>query len=91
MIAEHLNAPYGPVVSARDVTDSLLAGAVTASTIQAQAILNQIFIECQPALIAACAIESGASYKLANDLYLNTLTLGGQRVLEWERSIEHLV
>ena len=59
MIATHLNAPYGPVVTAGDVAESLRRGAPSASTPEANGILEALFVECEASLIERAAAELG--------------------------------
>ena len=59
MIATHLNAPYGPVVTEHDVAGSLRRGMPSASTPEANAILEARFVECGASLIQRAAAELG--------------------------------
>ena len=59
MIATHLNAPYGPVVTEHDVAESLRRGVPSASTPEANAILEALFVECEASLIQRAAAELG--------------------------------
>lgn len=91
LIAGHLNAPYGPVVGEEDVVRAIRQGGVAAASAKSQAILSQIFIECEPRLVARCAVEIGSSYAAANMLYLDTLKQGASRSPAWEKAMGHLV
>lgn len=55
LIATHLNAPYGKTVSAWDVAASLKAGCLSASSKEANSLLEALFIEVAPDLILKCA------------------------------------
>ena len=68
LIATHLNAPYGPVVTAQDVAESLRRGTLSASTHEANAILEALFIECEPSLIERAAAELGVPLDRVRDL-----------------------
>ena len=59
LIATHLNAPYGPVVTERDVAESLRRGVPSASTTEANAILEALLVECEASLIERAAAELG--------------------------------
>ena len=61
MIATHLNAPYGPVVTEGDVAESLRRGVPSASTSEANAILEALFVECEASLIERAAAERSAA------------------------------
>ena len=76
LIATHLNAPYGKVVSAWDVAASLRTGCLSASSKKANSLLEALFIEVAPDLILKCADEINASLHMVNCLYLETLDLG---------------
>ena len=51
LIATHLNAPYGKIVSARDVIASLRSGHFAAASEEANGILEALFTEVSPDLI----------------------------------------
>lgn len=59
MIAAHLNAPYGPLVSTNDVEESLRNGELSASTPAARDIMEDLFVECGISLIERAAREMG--------------------------------
>ena len=84
MIATHLNAPYGKIVSEQDVAHSLQKGMLSASTENANAILEALFTEVSPELILACAKQVQASFESVNQLYRQTLERGVIRNPEWE-------
>lgn len=87
LITAHLNAPFGAVLSAQDVTESLRVGRLAAKTAQANAVLGYLFVETEPRLIAACALESGTSLACAHQLYLDTLDHQAPRSPQWESAI----
>ncbi|MFE1574168.1 hypothetical protein ACFIQG_20515 [Comamonas odontotermitis] len=59
MIATHLNAPYGPIVTESDVIQTLTIGRLSASSTQANALLEALFIECELGLIERAVRENG--------------------------------
>ena len=59
MIATHLNAPYGPVVTEHDVAESLRRGMPSASTPEANAFLAALFVEGEASVIERAAAELG--------------------------------
>ena len=84
LIATHLNAPYGEIVSADDVIASLKSGHLSASTKEANGILEALFTEVPPDLILKCADQVQAPLESVNHLYQVTLTLGLMRSQAWE-------
>ena len=60
-IAAHLNVPYGPIVSAHDVAESLRCGKLSACTSAANDILAALFDECEISLIERAVSELGVS------------------------------
>ena len=91
MAVTHLNAPYGAIVCARDLVDSLSHGELRAASAKATAILSYLFIEVEPRLVMRCAIESGSSLPKANQLYSDTIKSGAPRSALWESSIKDLL
>ncbi len=89
LIAGHLNAPYGPVVGEEDVVHAIRQGSLAAASVKSQDFLVSIFIECEPRLIARCAMEIGSTYAAANMLYLDTLKQGAIRCPAWEEAMEN--
>ena len=87
----HLNAPYGSVVCTGDLMESLSHGQLRASSIKAAAILSYLFVEVEPRLVMRCAMESGASFPMANQLYMETVKGGAPRSAPWESSIKNLL
>lgn len=85
LIATHLNAPYGRIVSARDVALSLISGRLNASTKAANDILSGLFVEIEPRLILRCAREEGAALQAVQELYEESVVRGCMRSPEWER------
>lgn len=88
LIATHLNAPYGRIVSARDVALSLTSGRLSASTKEANDILSGLFVEVEPRLILRCAREEGAGPDEVKRLYQETVHGGCMRVPDWEKATE---
>lgn len=91
MAVTHLNAPYGAIVCARDIIDSLSQGELRAASSKAAAILSYLFVEVEPRLVMQCAMESGSSLPMANQLYSNTIKGGAPRSPLWESSIKDLL
>jgi hypothetical protein len=86
MIATHLNAPYGRVVSASDVVASLREGRLSAASKSANEILAALFVEVEPRLILRCAEEEGVPISAVQKLYVETLREGLMPVPAWERA-----
>ncbi|MDH1813022.1 hypothetical protein [Comamonas aquatica] len=84
MIANHMNAPYGKIVSEQDVIASFRYGKLSASSLEANGILAPFFNEVEPSLIIRCAKELGVSLQTTNALYEDTLTRGFCRSPTWE-------
>lgn len=87
LIATHLNAPYGPIVSETDLIDSLKSGEFSASSRAANDILAAIFLENSPRLILRCAREAGASLDAIHRLYRASIELTGHACPEFEESL----
>lgn len=90
LIANHMNVPYGPIVSPSDVVASFRNGCLSASNETANAILAALFNEVEPSLILRCAKEVSASLETLNCLYSQTLSLGLMPSPEWEAAAAHL-
>lgn len=84
MIATHLNAPYGKVISEQDVIDSLRGGNFLADNKVANAILSAIFLENSIDLILRCAREVNAPIESVNRLYKESINLTGHPCADWE-------
>ena len=91
MAVTHLNAPYGAIVCASDLIESLSQGELRAASAKAAAILSYLFVEVEPRLVMQCAMESGSSLPMANQLYSNTIKGGAPRSALWESSIKDLL
>jgi hypothetical protein len=92
MVAQHLNVSVGPVVHVCDLALALRSGSFRGlSSSDAAAAMLYLFVEISPSLIGACTREAGGSYASANQLYLETVSHGIPRVLEWEQAVEHLL
>ena len=85
MIATHMNAPYGPVVTPDDVVASLRRGTFCAATDEANAILAAMFVECSRSLIERAGAESGAPAERLQALYRESLRIGLMPVPEWAK------
>lgn len=83
MIATHMNAPYGPVVTADDVVASLRRGTFCAATDEANAILAAMFVECSRSLIERAGAELGVPAERLQALYRESLRMGLMPVPEW--------
>ena len=84
LIATHMNAPYGKLVSAEDVAASLKSGSLAASTQEANGILEALFTEVSPDLILKCADQIHAPLGMVNRLYRVTLDRGLMHSQAWE-------
>lgn len=84
LIANHMNVPYGRIVSPSDVVASFRSGRLSASSVTANAILAPFFNEIEPSLIWRCAREVDASLEMVNRLYAHTLSLGFMPSPAWE-------
>lgn len=91
MAVTHLNAPYGAIVCATDLIESLIQGELRAASPKAAAILSYLFVEVEPRLVMQCAMESGSSLPIVNQLYLDTIKGGAPRSALWESSITALL
>lgn len=87
MIATHMNAPYGKIVSAQDVVASLENGRLTAANATSNAILEALFTEVTPGLILKCAQENNVPLAQVQALYKQTLTLGLRPSRRWEAAV----
>src|SRR6218665_3577407 len=87
LIATHMNAPYGKLVSAGDVVASLTTGFLAASTQEANGILEALFTEVPPALILKCAYQIQAPLGMVNHLYQVTLDRGLMHSQAWEDAV----
>ncbi|CUB01367.1 MULTISPECIES: hypothetical protein [Comamonas] len=86
LIANHMNVPYGKIVSEEDVAASFRHGRLSASNLEANAILAFFFNEIEPSLIIRCAREVGVSLQTANALYKDTLVRGCCASPSWEEA-----
>jgi len=86
MIATHMNAPYGPVVTTDDVVVSLHRGAFCAATGDANAILAAMFVECSRSLIERAGAELGVTAEQLQALYRESLRMGLMPVPEWSKA-----
>lgn len=86
LIANHMNVPYGQIVSEEDVAESFRHGKLSASSLEANGILAPFFNEIEPSLIIRCARELGVSLQTINDLYEDTLSRGFCSSPAWEKA-----
>lgn len=85
LIATHLNAPYGLIVTPEDVQRALVSGTLTAlSSPTAQAVMSRLFQEHTPALILRAGREVQAAMPALLALYHESLIMGSARVPAWE-------
>jgi len=84
LIATHMNAPYGHVVSVADVERSVIAGRFEGHTAVAHGILAWMFVECEKSLIERAARELGVPSQRLQELYQDSLRLGMHRMPAWE-------
>jgi hypothetical protein len=87
LIATHMNAPYGKIVSAGDVIESLKSGFFAASSKEANGILEALFIEVPPDLILKCAEQIQAPLEKVNHLYQAALDRGLMHSHDWENAV----
>lgn len=90
LLAAHLNAPYGHVVTAADLGRALASGFLPDDP-QRAALMLPLFSEVDPALIARCCASMGKGLLQANRLYLQTLERGSPRCPAWEQAMETLL
>jgi hypothetical protein len=86
VLAGHLNAPSGPLITAADITRALRNGSAEhlKSNSAGRAALLSMFIEAEPSLILACVREANADWRSADALYRQALADGLPRVPRWE-------
>lgn len=87
LIANHMNAPYGQIVSEADVAASFRHGKLSASSLEANGILAPLFNEIEPSLIIRCARELGVSIQSVNAFYEDSLTRGFCASPAWEDAV----
>ena len=89
----HMNASVGPLLTPEQMEAALHAGTVDGISEKpiVGALILSIFVECSPALILRCAMETHASLKSVARLYRESLERGGFPSLAWERSTGHLL
>lgn len=85
LIATHLNAPYGPIVTAEDIERALVSGTVASvPDMTGQAIVSRLFQEHMPALILRAGRETHAGMPALLSLHHESIALGSARVAAWE-------
>lgn len=94
-VVGHLNASGGEPILPEQLAFALSSGTAPAAALGASEIADSsivsLFVEIEPALIAACAVEARASLGSVHDLYEMTLARGMPRVTRWEKAVEHLL
>lgn len=91
MIATHLNAPYGEVVSPTDVAAALRTGDFASVTHDAlaQELLAHMFIELEPEFIGRASFEAGVRLEEADALYRTARRYFDlPRAVRWEEALE---
>lgn len=94
MIAAHLNAPYGPVVTPEQVVAVLRAGSLApvGGDPVARAILGALFVECAGGLIADACAQSRIDLQQAHNLYKSILAEDLQPpVYRWEEAVSEIL
>lgn len=93
IVAAHLNAASGPIVRPGDVASALRSGSLLAveAAPEALALLEGLFLEVDPALIARCLAEAGADLQHAQALYEETVLRSKRHVPAWERAVKDLL
>jgi len=85
MIAGHLNAPYGFVLSPADLALALRSGSLgSIGSDLSRALLMSLFVECQPQSILLAAFQVGGTWITVRSLYEETVANGMQRAKTWE-------
>lgn len=86
VLAGHLNAPSGPLITAADIVRALREGSVEhlAGDSAGRAALLSMFVEAEPSLILACTREADADWRRTDALYRQALADGLPRVPRWE-------
>ncbi len=85
MIAGHLNAPYGRVLSTTDLALALRSGSLgSIASDLSRALLMSLFVECPPQSILLAALQVGGTWFTVRSLYQETVANGMHRVKAWE-------
>lgn len=89
MIAAHLNAPYGPLVTASDVVSVLSQGATSLVGKDPAVVfaLGSIFDECSAQLIQKACAEAHLAPSSALKSYASLVSAGAHRVPSWDSQI----
>ncbi|WP_371436199.1 hypothetical protein [Polaromonas sp.] len=88
----HLNAPYGQILTAEDLTAALRAGSFTKMAHPSGSdIAAAMFIELEPEQLLACVNEVGGTLRGLQGLYEESLSRGLARVPGWEQTAEQLL
>ena len=89
LIATHLNAPYGPIVTPEDIERALVSGTVASvPNTTGQAIVSRLFQEHMPALILRAGREVHAGMPALFSLYHESVALGSARITAWEALVQ---
>ena len=85
MIAGHLNAQYGRVLSTADLALALRSGSLgSIASDLSRALLMSLFVECPPQSILLAALQVGGTWLTVRSLYQEAVANGMQRVKAWE-------
>lgn len=86
MIAAHLNAPYGALVTTDDVLALLRqgAGSLQGRDRASASVLGALFDECSMTLIEHACQEAQMPLDAAAQAYASLIPLGAHRVRAWE-------
>lgn len=90
MIATHLNAPYGAILTAADVRDALRAGTSHGLAISAlgKELIASMYVELQPEIIGCASYEAGVNLEEAQSLYAHVRSEWAvPRVAMWEEAL----
>lgn len=93
MIATHLNAPYGPVVSTNAIRQVLSEGSLKSldqESLECE-LLGTLFVECAPSLIGRACNQIPTDLENAHKLYLELVAQGAPRVDRWESAMKDVV
>lgn len=92
LVAGHLNAATGPIVSPTQLARTLRDGSVRhvlagPHTKVVRGLLHTLFVEVDPSLIMGCVREVGSTWRAADHLYQEALADGMPHVTAWERAV----
>ncbi|MFJ1300913.1 hypothetical protein ACILG0_13155 [Pseudomonadota bacterium AL_CKDN230030165-1A_HGKHYDSX7] len=90
MIATHLNAPYGAILTAADVRAALRAGTLQGLAVSAlgKELIAGMYVELQPEVIGCASYEAGVNLEEAQALYEHVRAQWAMpRVAAWEEAL----